>query len=107
VGWCLCAPSLYAAFPDEKPGSALRSLSTPVFSPWLPGLFLCGTEEQNPERGGSNAIVMGRVDLERGELGARADGSLAVWTHPLHDHVRMARGRPRGCCVVMVDFQVE
>lgn len=90
--WCCHRPwsaiRLLAAFPDEKPGSALRSLSTPVFSPWVPGLFLCGTEEQSPDRCGSNALVMGRVDLERGELGTRSDGSLAVWTHPLRDHVR-------------------
>jgi hypothetical protein len=81
----------------------LRSLSSVTFSPWTAGLFMCGTEEQDPANAAANAIVVGKVDLERGELCLREDGQVAVWAHPLYDHVRLCvvcRGVPCVCVCV-------
>ena len=84
---------LFAAFPDELPGSALRSLCKPVYSAWQPGLFICGTEEQAPGRLDHNCIVFGRTDFERREIAIRdtESGALAIWTHAVHDEVRRSR----------------
>ena len=73
--------------PDELHGSALRSLSKPVFSAWQSGLFICGTEDQSAARKSTNSIVLGRLDLDRQEIASRESGGLAIWTHPVHDEV--------------------
>lgn len=78
------------AMPDVPAGSPLRSLSKPAFNGTEPGLFICGTEDQSsePDRRSGNRLVLGRVDLSRGELATRASGGVALWTYPLPDHVR-------------------
>jgi hypothetical protein len=75
--------------PLEPTGSPLRALSKPAFSASLPGMFICGTEEQAEDRKGLNRIVVGRLDLAREEVDVRDNGDAAVWTHPVYDQVRL------------------
>lgn len=65
----------------------IPALSRPAFARDGSGRFLCGTEEQHPQRSKSNYLIFGRMDPNTGKLMTR-NGSPDVWTQPISNHVR-------------------